>query len=358
MMRTVMATGTGDYMGYGQYSQNGPATRSNPLAGKPKTKRQKQVFPSSEIPHLWAHQTQDSARNAQGNLYFDNGVIYSYGSHFPIARHVTHGRKSAVLFSSRRASVTTSGHQSAVRSSIPSGVTVFTVPSILFGSLTADVDHRANIGHYQSESKEALGKAERGRKYGEYSLREAFSARESARAYAKFFGLKTPDFSFLPKGKKLATLRATIAERTARAKVADAQADARAQARRAEEQRIRALEMPEKIEAWRAGNPHVDRWALRGLPVMLRIKGREVETSLGVRVPIEHAARALKFIRACVSAGREYVRNGHTEHIGHYSIDKVTADGTLHAGCHVIPYAEIELLAPAVLAKVPAVETV
>jgi len=50
-------------------------------------KRKKLVFDTGEIPHLWAHRTQEEARNRQGNLYFTGDTIYSYGSHFPIARH-------------------------------------------------------------------------------------------------------------------------------------------------------------------------------------------------------------------------------------------------------------------------------
>ena len=34
------------------------------------TKRQRHVFPNREIPHLWAHQTQDEARNGTGSFYF------------------------------------------------------------------------------------------------------------------------------------------------------------------------------------------------------------------------------------------------------------------------------------------------
>ena len=63
------------------------------------TKRKKHVFDTGEIPHLWAHRTQDEARNRQGNLYFTGDTIYSYGSHFPIARHVTNDAgERAVLF--------------------------------------------------------------------------------------------------------------------------------------------------------------------------------------------------------------------------------------------------------------------
>ena len=90
--------------------------------------REKQVFKTNEIAHLWAHRTQDSARNAQGNFYFDGDTIYSYGSHFPIARHVENKRKEhAVLITTRTYSVTTSGHVSDVKRAIPASVPVFNV---------------------------------------------------------------------------------------------------------------------------------------------------------------------------------------------------------------------------------------
>ena len=70
-------------------------------------KRKKHVFDTGEIPHLWAHRTQDEARNRQGNLYFTGDTIYSYGSHFPIARHVTNDAgERAVLFTTATYSVT------------------------------------------------------------------------------------------------------------------------------------------------------------------------------------------------------------------------------------------------------------
>src|SRR6267378_6539904 len=102
------------------------------LAQAKTRKRAKHVFDTGEIPHLWAHKVQESARNAQGNLYFGGDTIYSYGSHFPIARHVVDNPtkknpKSAILFTTRSYSVTTSGHISAVRSAIPKDVPVFHV---------------------------------------------------------------------------------------------------------------------------------------------------------------------------------------------------------------------------------------
>ena len=51
--------------------------------------RTRHVYPVDMVAHLWAHRAQESAPQ-RGNFYFDGDTIYSYGSHFPIARHVKH----------------------------------------------------------------------------------------------------------------------------------------------------------------------------------------------------------------------------------------------------------------------------
>src|SRR5262249_44911174 len=83
----------------------------------------KQVHTPANVAHLWAHQTQDSARNPGGTLYFRGATIYSYGDHFPIARLC----RGAVLFTTRTYSVTTARHIKIVRQAIPFRVPVFYV---------------------------------------------------------------------------------------------------------------------------------------------------------------------------------------------------------------------------------------
>jgi len=38
------------------------------------------VFPSREIAHLWAHQSQDSARDSSNSVSFDGAILYSYST--------------------------------------------------------------------------------------------------------------------------------------------------------------------------------------------------------------------------------------------------------------------------------------
>jgi hypothetical protein len=74
--------------------------------------RTRHVYSHDMVAHLWAHQSQDSARTANGNFFFTGDTIYSYGHHFPIARHVG----GVVLFTTRGYSVTTAGHKGHVES--------------------------------------------------------------------------------------------------------------------------------------------------------------------------------------------------------------------------------------------------
>jgi hypothetical protein len=130
------------------------------------SKRQRHVFPNREIPHLWAHQTQDEARNGTGSFYFRGATIYSYGSHFPIATHAKGSQgQSGILFTSEKNSVTTSQHMSAVRRAIPPDLPVFTVPKQHFGFSEAEdqYQHERNFKHYVDEVADNLSTCARAR---------------------------------------------------------------------------------------------------------------------------------------------------------------------------------------------------
>ena len=310
-------------------------------------KRVKRVVSSGQVPHLWFHKVQSTAKNSNGSLYFDGPTIFSYGSHFPIARHVQSGKKSAVLFTEKDYSVTTSGHKSAVRSAIPEGTTVFHVPEVFESDRYASNDHARNLASYVERVADHLAKCARARQsYSkEWEHGRAVALREEAREYAKFFRLKL---------LKIAPIPALDSEEMDAIKAKEAAKSAE----KAAQERIRKAELAkqeaEKAERWRNGE---NVGHLYNVPVMLRIRtfgadesvagevGR-LETSKGVQVPLSHALRALRFVRAVVARGEAFVSNGHSFHVGPYKIDRIDVDGTLHAGCHVISYAEIERIAP------------
>jgi len=304
-------------------------------------KRKKHVFDTGQIPHLWAHRTQEEARNRQGNLYFTGDTIYSYGSHFPIAHHVANDAgERAVLFTTATYSVTTSSHCSAVRSAIPSGMRVFHVPSVCPGrysgsELTAD-DHAGNLTDYAERIEKHLVTSARARSsYAkEWNHEHAACLRDEAFAYCAFFGLPVPNIPEAPEldSDALTAIRKREAKRAAE------------KAEQTKRERAEALvRQQELIVEWRAGQYS---GCLYDVPAMLRIAGDEVQTSRGARFPVTHAKRGLAVVRKVRESGQPYVRNGHTIHLGPYAIDRIEQDGTVKAGCHVVSWEEIERIAP------------
>ncbi len=300
----------------------------------------KHVFRNHEIPHLWAHQSQGEARNSTGSLYFQGPTIYSYGSHFPIARHVTNSRgEKAVLFTIVNHSVTTSGHCSAVAQAIPPNVPVFHVPHLRSGWDELP-DHADNVESYVHRISELLGKAKRARVNRDWHQREALALREQLRGYVAFFNLiaVAP-----PESDELNALEVWIREHEAEER------QRREEAARIAEQ-VRRRDQAEQIQRFLAGDPYAS--YIAGIPPMLRVVGDEVETSLGARFPRAHAIRGLAFVRGVRESGREYVHNGHAIHLGPYVIERVEPDGTVHAGCHVVRWEEIERIAPELSAPI------
>jgi hypothetical protein len=302
-----------------------------------RNKRQKHVFNSGEIPHLWAHRTQDDARNRQGNLYFNGDTIYSYGSHFPIARHIFNkAGDRAVLFTTASYSVTTSGHCSAVHSAIPSETRVFHVPEVYPDTSTVKEAHERNLKHYAETADEHVSKCARARSSfnKEWHHKQAEEIRKEALAYCRFFHLPKPTIKAIPAldSKLLEKIRHLEAQRAAE------------KAEQTKRERAEAIaRQQELITKWRTGQYS---GCLYDVPAMLRIDGDEVLTSRGVRFPVSHAKRALDFVRKIRASGEAYVRNGKTIHLGLYAIDRIEPDGTVKAGCHVVSWQEIERIAP------------
>jgi hypothetical protein len=294
-------------------------------------KRVRHVVDSAEVAHLWTHKAQSDARNSKGSLYFRGETIFSYGEHFPIARHVENkGGKSAVLFTTQHYSVTTSSHCSTVWNACHH-LTLFRVPDMMADSKTA---HAANLADYAARIGESLLKSARARSTWAKSAnhRDASELRREAIAYAEFYKLAyarvLPSVPALD-SEELAQLKA----REAKAQAAKAQKTLR--------------ENAEAIARWRNGEsvrlPY-------GLPDMLRVSkdGTEIETSRGASFPISHAKRGLALVRAVRERGEAWHTNSHTCRLGHYQINSIATDGTVKAGCHTVRYSEIVRVASAI----------
>lgn len=311
--------------------------------------RQKHVFPTDEIPHLWAHQTQGDARNPGGNLYFSGDTIYSYGSHFAIARLVENDKGTrAVFFNSASYSVTTAKHQRMVRDAVRN------LPLFECSPWNSPKHNMGTFEHVADLNLKALGALKKTNTREVCKVWRALQSSErDAREFAEFFQL--PYTSRIPQGAATYEALAQAWEGKAaerRASAARGAETRRANQRRAwelrqaqweETRKAQAKPLPERLAAWRAGTANNQvLFRSDGLGALLRLAsdGVTIETSLGARVPAAHVRKALPVVLGFIQHGRTYQRNGHTIHLGHYALDSIDANGTVKAGCHEIKRTE------------------
>lgn len=298
----------------------------------------KVVYNTDEIPHLWVHRKTDEARNRQGNIYFVGDTIFSYGSHFPIARLVNRNGKDAVLFTTREYSNMTTQHKCAVRRAC-SHLPVFLVPKVTANSREVLAYHKAECN--------LLLVAARKRKTGRVMNDDLVAADrliKSFNDYAKFFGLKTR--LARPADWKSLWARSVELRSAYEEKVKE-----REQQRKLEQERIAeiARQKFEKIlPEWEAG-----RFPTNQLPrvteIYLRQRKKFIETSLGVLVPLIFARAVWELVltaretqNAIEDVKMESLPTGGART---YPINRINTDGAVHAGCHHIKWPQIERLA-------------
>lgn len=299
-----------------------------------------------EVAHVWAAQSQSEGKSA--NMFFDGPSIFSYGRHFEIARFV---RPETVLFNERGYSSSTGKHKSITLRAV-SHCTVFTVPSF--------DDHQANAAYYLKTCLEARESIKRARIGISYRLERLQSFLDESFKYICLFKVTGKDARAIRKlhrsniltveelkileeretkwkeNEKVKEERARLkwekenAERAAYYKALQEKQETMRLAYESWKEEIDAL----NVAAWKAG--YDSRLDLFDLPVMLRIKDRDIETSHGAYVPIEDA----KILWAKLTASEDL--KGFQ--IGHYTVSGIR-NQNLIIGCHTIPLREVAKMA-------------
>lgn len=314
--------------------------------------REKTVFQTDEIAHMWAHQSRDHARNPQDNHRFNGEIIYSYAE--PIGRIMKTGRGSrdhggpsvVALYRDRSWSNTTNRHQSLMRQAT-SHMPHFTVANIHAGWGKSDkIDHKDNIKRYQGKIVEAAQEAQRARSKTEWRLACLNGLVKEANDYAHVFKLKTTFAA--PSDLDLAKLAADAKLETER--------QAKRNAKLLEQHKVREAEYRIQcavaLDCWINHRPlpegmRID--ALRNLGCSyMRVEGTEVMTTGGARVPLDHVKRALPIVLRLLARNEAYQRNGHTIHVGDFALDSIDTAGVVRCGCHVFERAEVERIAKVV----------
>jgi hypothetical protein len=267
----------------------------------------KKVVSSSEVCHIFANQLQDEARTATSNLYFRGKELYSYGSHFCIARFVD---SSTLLFTERSYSNTTAKHISAALHAVSHKTKIYCAHPT--GT------HESNFNYWQAAAEGHLEKLKKANK-PEIYLIQLERIKDKAKIYADWFKINIP-----------ATLEAALSI-TNKAEVVNYLETKRLLIEK-EEARIKeenAIKHAKDLADWRI----FDRQRLYSRDGFdyLRKNKEGFETSQGVMIPLEVGLRFYNNI-SNVKPGDKFLS---------YDVNEVT-DTDISIGCHRITFEEIE----------------
>ncbi len=350
----------------------------------------RQVYNNDMVAHLWANQSQESARSNKCNFHFSGVVLYSYNT--PIANFVTdkHGNRVALVYNGSY-SITTSSHQSYARSALgysDNKVTpYFDVPHIgVSGGYNQDYNnqyHQQNVDDMLSSYSNRIKAAKRTRDLNEWQKPD--SLLNEIKSYFEHFDVTITlpnlesDWQSVVEHHAAKQTPEKVAKREKErlARVERSRRDYRevrgiynenlssyyshrddsifTPEDRAERQANLSLLQADKIAAWRNGTGYQLPYLSN---VLMRVRGDNVETSRGATFPIEHARKAFPLVKACREHGRTFDRNGHSgeyvtfdihntfsSRLGHFHIDKIDMGGNVTAGCHYVEWCEIEHVA-------------
>ncbi len=272
----------------------------------------KKVVSTQEVCHLFANQLQHEAYNPNRSVYFYKDKIYSYGSHFCMAKFVGVG---TILFTTRGYSNTTAKHLSILSSATSH------LNKIYCAQPTGT--HEENFTAWLNWAEIVLRNLKTSRKPEKY-LSELEHIKQQATKYAEFFKIALPE-----------TLQAVLSV-TDKAEVVlymeQKQAVLEAEKKRKEAEKMKALR--KELKEWRA-------FQKRSLYNRmdfdyLRKDAESFETSQGVKIPINVGLRLYKNIRN-LKVGDKFLE---------YAVGDVTKD-FIRIGCHKIKFSEIDAVVKA-----------
>ncbi len=264
-------------------------------------------------------------RSHNGNLYANNGTIYSYGPHFPICRYIGNNEW---MFTNRSYSVTTARHIQLVRVHLPRYATVWHVANVMAAS---DGDHLGNVINAIVRAEQAVVQADKSR-------RERTRRSHLDEANDLYAGAIKYCSRFLSGVWSLPAIDVYVP-------------DVITVLNRLHAQRVSTIEkhhaclnqdLEERIRRFREGeNVRINNLAL------LRLRDGMIETSTGYAIPLDGNRNDLAELLAKIMHARRTAKEINAPHIqlGGYNVNYISRYGDVDIGCQTIHWPEIEQLA-------------
>lgn len=271
----------------------------------------KKVNTPENVAHLFANQLQSEARTQTNNFYFINDKIYSYGSHFVIAKFYNDFN---LLFTERGYSNTTSKHINHVRNASSHINKIFCA--------YPDGSHEQNFSYWINEAEINIDKLKRANKPIIY-LTELDRIKDKAQKYSDLFNI--------PVNEHLTSILAITDKEQAKEYESKKQAYLKAEKERKEKELKKRH--AKELKEWR----NFEKQSLyfrNGFDYLRYNKEKQrFETSQQIEIPL---ALGLKLY--------EKIKNGvQFEKVLDYSVKEINKT-FIQVGCHKITIKEINTI--------------
>ena len=271
----------------------------------------KKVVTPQQVAHLFANQLQSEATTQGRNFYFNGKSIYSYGSHFCIAKFVDN---DTLLFTERGYSNTTAKHIAQVRNATSHKNRIY--------CYNPTGNHEQNFNHWLNEAEYNIKKLSSARKPENYIL-ELQRIKARAEKYANYFGIETP--LTLENALKITDKAETKEYLETKQKLIEA--EAKAKELQLKKEHAKSLRKWRKFEQ---GSLY-----LRDGFDYLRKDSENFQTSQGVKIPLAIGLRFYNsIINKTIKAGDKFLD---------YTISEVN-NKLIKIGCHTITLKEINAI--------------
>lgn len=315
---------------------------------------------NAEVVHAWAGRHSNDGKNPGQSIYFVGLTIYSYGSHFPMARHISF---NDVLLTYDTYSNSTCKHQSEVWRSVSHKNTLY-VHDVLDPLGTGGVAQ--TIAAAESLLKAAAKRRNKDRAGDD--IHSAWQRVENLYEIAAMPDFKA-EWKKLPAiakrrlgatRKLIAACKVDLASAMAKMTEADKAAQKRAKAAAEKKRKVQESEVTVILADWLVGirkdtnGMHRVRDILGTDGLRLGDTGLTVTTTQGLVVPAEDCRRAWPLIQRVYKAHDTKassveltleLRAGTKPRFGQFELSRIEKDGTVVVGCHRFKRWMVERLA-------------
>lgn len=276
---------------------------------------------NAEIAHIWANEL--NYKGQQGNLFFQGKTVYSYGYHFAIAKHIDY---KTVLITTRGYSNSTAKHIQLVKQAISHKDKIY--------CFNPTGSHDENINRFIIEINNIAMKLIRATKPEKYLL-EIDYIKNRLYKYLEYFNLK---LSKEQASKIDIKSKEDFAEKVKieQAKIEKEEKKLIAKGKKLYPIYVHNFRNGLKNEFTALESKYLGKYIMSiGNPVLFKIKETEIESTKGIKIPINIAKRYInKFLN-------NELRQ--LDQILNYTILKVDKN-SLVVGCHNIFKNEIDYL--------------